>query len=177
MKQFERQTPRLLLKVMTIEDLEDFYDIMKLPEVGQWMGTGRGKTREEVLQRIELYQQLFRDYSYGSWGVYSKTDNKLIGQTGLLQITGGEVGIVYALAPQAQGKGYGTECLRATLAYAFAELKRDRVFAYTRLGNDRSRHALEKVGMVYQGIAAFEDLDMHKYVITKEQWYDQEISV
>jgi len=177
MEQFTRETERLILKVMTLADLPAFYDIMKKDEVGRWMGTGRAKTIDEVRERIEMYQHLFEERGYGCWGVFLKSSGIFIGQAGLLHIPVDEVGIVYAFAPEQQGKGYGTEAVAATLKFAFVELRRPRVYAHTRLTNDRSRHVLEKNGMHYVGVGDFQGIDMHGYVITKEQWENEKVSI
>src|SRR4029450_2270845 len=58
------------------------------------------------------------------------------------------VAIRLAFAPEAQGKGYGTELCRAALAFAFDVAKLDRVVALTRSDNLPSQRSLEKCGMV-----------------------------
>jgi RimJ/RimL family protein N-acetyltransferase len=45
------------------------------------------------------------------------------------------------------GKGYATEAARATLAEGFERLGLDEIVAMTAVGNQRSRHVMEKLGM------------------------------
>lgn len=45
------------------------------------------------------------------------------------------------------GKGYATEAARATLAEGFGRLGLDEIVAMTAVGNTRSRHVMEKLGM------------------------------
>ena len=56
-----------------------------------------------------------------------------------------EVG--FTLAPAHQGKGYGTEALRALLGYAFGTLELHRVVAVTDALNEPAAALLERVGM------------------------------
>ncbi len=62
----------------------------------------------------------------------------------------GDYGVAIRLAftPEAQGKGFGSELGRASLAFAFEVAKLDRVVALTRADNGPSQRSLEKSGMV-----------------------------
>ena len=60
-----------------------------------------------------------------------------------------EVG--FLLTPGAQGKGYGTESLRAVCDYAFTTGGLRRLTACVTEGNQASRHVLEKVGFILEG--------------------------
>jgi RimJ/RimL family protein N-acetyltransferase len=61
-----------------------------------------------------------------------------------------EVELIYALVPEAQGRGYATEIGRALVAAAFDVLGRADVMAYIRPDNPRSRRVLEKLGFAYE---------------------------
>lgn len=56
-----------------------------------------------------------------------------------------EVG--WRLAERFWGRGYATEAATAALGYAFGELGLDEVVSFTTVGNDRSRRAMERLGM------------------------------
>jgi RimJ/RimL family protein N-acetyltransferase len=56
-----------------------------------------------------------------------------------------EVG--WRLAHDYWGQGYATEAARATMADGFARLGLDEIVAMTAVGNTRSRHVMEKLGM------------------------------
>lgn len=51
-----------------------------------------------------------------------------------------------------QGKGYGTDALRAMITYAFKKQKAERVFISPRVSNERAIHVYEKVGFKKEGI-------------------------
>ena len=60
-----------------------------------------------------------------------------------------EVG--FLLAPEAQGKGYGTESLHAVCDFAFTTGGLRRLTACVTAGNEASRRLLEKVGFIHEG--------------------------
>jgi RimJ/RimL family protein N-acetyltransferase len=57
------------------------------------------------------------------------------------------VEIGWRLAHEYWGQGYATEAARATMADGFARLGLDEIVAMTAVGNARSRHVMEKLGM------------------------------
>ena len=80
----------------------------------------------------------------------ANTHNPL-GLTGFIQRekTMAEVGFLFS--PAVQGKGYGTESLRAVCDHAFSEGNFRRLTATVTAGNLASRRVLEKVGFVLEG--------------------------
>ena len=48
-------------------------------------------------------------------------------------------------------RGYGTEAVKAVLAYGFGQLNLNRIYAPHFLGNDASGRVLQKAGMTYEG--------------------------
>jgi RimJ/RimL family protein N-acetyltransferase len=57
------------------------------------------------------------------------------------------VEIGWRLAHAYWGRGYATEAARATMADGFDHLGLDEIVAMTAVGNTRSRHVMEKLGM------------------------------
>lgn len=60
-----------------------------------------------------------------------------------------EVGFLFI--PQAQGKGYGYESLRAVCDYAFQQGGIRRLVATVSVGNEASKRLLEKTGFIQEG--------------------------
>lgn len=48
-------------------------------------------------------------------------------------------------------RGYGTEAVKAVLAYGFGQLNLNRIYSPHFLGNDASGRVLQKAGMIYEG--------------------------
>jgi RimJ/RimL family protein N-acetyltransferase len=85
--------------------------------------------------------------------------------------------IACLLAPAAWGRGIAGEAGRAVVDYAFGALGAGKVFARADAANAASRRAMEKAGMVLEGVlrshrvsAAGERVDEAIYGITREDW-------
>ena len=167
---------RLIFKIMTPDDLEAFYDIVKLDDVGRWLASGRGKTKDEALAKILSYRESFDKSDYGVWGVWEKSSDRLIGQAGLLLTDDREVELLYALAPEFWHAGYGSECAVRVRDYAFEVLNLTRVVAYARPDNERSVRVLEKCGMRPAGIKDYHNVRMRYYIIDREKWINEKVS-
>ncbi|SNY71371.1 GNAT family N-acetyltransferase [Enterobacter sp. CC120223-11] len=74
-----------------------------------------------------------------------------LGLTGFIQREKEMAEVGFLFSPTAQGKGYGTESLRAVCDFAFSEGKFRRLTATVTAGNLASRRVLEKVGFVLEG--------------------------
>lgn len=59
----------------------------------------------------------------------------------------------YAILPEENGKGYATEAAKGVLEYARKDLGIEDAFGFCAAEDMRSRRVLEKVGLVFRGIA------------------------
>jgi [ribosomal protein S5]-alanine N-acetyltransferase len=106
-------------------------------------------TRAESDALVANYEAEWPALGFGNWTASERETGQLVGLGGLRIHTGDYgVAIRLAFAPEAQGKGYGSELGRAALRFAFDVAKLDRVVALTRSDNRPSQRALEKCGMV-----------------------------
>lgn len=87
--------------------------------------------------------------------------------------------IGWRLAARHWGHGYATEGARASLDYAFDVLGQDEIVSFTTTANQRSRHVMEKLGLMrrpeedfdHPGVPASWAGRRHVvYAITREQW-------
>lgn len=87
--------------------------------------------------------------------IYSKTENKLIGSTRLMEIVPLhrrlEIGWTW-LHPEYWSTAVNLECKLLLLTFCFEDLKAIRVQLKTDEKNLRSRKAIEKIGAQYEGI-------------------------
>lgn len=70
------------------------------------------------------------------------------------------VEIGWRLAHAHWGRGYATEGARAALGVGFGEFGLAEIVAYAATGNWRSRHVMEKLGMVYDPAHDFDHLSV-----------------
>lgn len=80
------------------------------------------------------------------FSMIEKKSGKFIGNIELMDVTetAGEIGI--AITAKMQGKGYGTEAVKALTAYGMNTLGLKKVYLRTNLTNDRAIHVYAKCG-------------------------------
>ena len=71
-----------------------------------------------------------------------------------MRVHEGDYGVAlrFALVPEAQGQGYGSELGRAALSFAFDVVGLERVIAITRADNLPAQRSLEKLGMTRERV-------------------------
>lgn len=78
-------------------------------------------------------------------------DSEFTGGIGLHKISEHCFDVGYWIAEKFWGKGYATDALNTITAFAFNELKIDRIQAFVFEGNEASERVLEKCGYEYEG--------------------------
>jgi RimJ/RimL family protein N-acetyltransferase len=178
------QTPRLILRQFTEDDVDNLFDLNSDPEVMRYLTGGRPTPREEIRDQIMpvhlgLYERLDR---LGTWAAESAATGEFLGWFhfrpghGSDDITDIELG--YRLRRSAWNKGYATEGSRALIGRGFTDLGVERVFAHTMTLNAGSRHVLEKCGLTlvctfpYEGAYVIEGAEHGEveYALTKPEW-------
>lgn len=80
------------------------------------------------------------------------SDHKLLGSIGLeIASAHQHARLGYWIGVPYWNRGYGTEAVRAVLAYGFTQLQLHRIYSPHFLGNPASGRVLQKVGMRYEG--------------------------
>jgi RimJ/RimL family protein N-acetyltransferase len=106
-------------------------------------------------------------------------DGRPVGAIDLHEVdtTNGSAGLGIVIGdPADTGQGYGSDALRALLAFGFGELRLERIWLDVYDFNDRARHVYERVGFVHEGTlrrAMFRDgvfHDVHRMAILREEW-------
>lgn len=142
-------TERLVLRRSVPEDAEVISAYRSDPEVHRYQGWQR--TDPESV-RAEIEKMARRAPGEPGWvqlSVVLRETGELIGDVGLCAVEGepGVVKVGYTIAPAHQGRGYGTEAMRALVGYAFDVLGAEVIRAYADAENVASQRVAEKVGM------------------------------
>lgn len=155
------ETSRLILRELTLEDVDALHAIMGDPQIMAFSLYGT-RTREEVHGIIETQLSEYQQRGYGNWAVVEKDSNQFVGFCGLRpQTVEGETQaeIAYRFNKAWHGKGLATEAARAVRDHAFQALGMDKVISIIEPQNIPSIRVAEKNGMtlerecVYSGVA------------------------
>lgn len=146
------ETPRLLLRQFTEQDVEALSAMYADAETMRHMGDGRTFSADETWRAISgmLGHWLLR--GYGMWAVVEKESGRMIGRVGFIEPPdwpGFELG--WTIARPLWGRGFATEAATVALRYAREELRRDRVISLIRPANAPSIRVAEKIGHRLQG--------------------------
>lgn len=144
------RTDRLLIRPFRPKDIDAFVAYRSDPEVARyqsWDMIERVQAESFVAHMATLHPGV-----PGQWFQFAVADratDDLLGDTAVCvdgeDPTHAELGFTFAAA--AQGKGYATEAVRATIEYAFERLGVDVVVAVTDARNAPSIALLERIGM------------------------------
>lgn len=169
------ETNRLILRALTLEDLEAFYAYCKKETIGPNAGW-RPHTNIEESSRI-LNMMISENEV---WGIELKENHQLIGTLGLHvrnfdNALANRKEIGYVLDDTYWGYGYMTEAVKEVLRHAFVDQELSEVVVGHAVSNDRSRRVIEKVGFIYTHDEERDHYDGTKilikmYILNQETW-------
>lgn len=142
------ETERLIIREMTLDDIDDLYKIYEEPSVTEYMENLYEDKEKELEFQKSYIQNMYGFYEYGLWAVIEKESGKLIGRAGLSNRNSNgdlEIELGYVIGTEYQRKGYATEACKAILKYAHKELECERVNCFIRKGNIPSICFAEKL--------------------------------
>lgn len=147
-RDFVLQTPRLLLREMTQQDLPDLEEMLLDPAV--MYAYEHTFTQQEVREWLERQQQRYLRDGFGLWAVVYRRTGEMVGQAGLtMQDCQGaavpEVG--YLLKRRFWGRGYAREGALACRDYAFEVLGMEQVYSIIKNDNLPSIRVAEAMSM------------------------------
>ena len=159
------ETPRLILRYFTHDDLNKLAPILADPQVMYFSARGV-QTKEQTQKFINWMLYSYQEDGFGLYAVIHKEDQQLIGFCGLLVWflkQQREVEIGYRFATKYWGKGLGSEAAIAVRDYAWNTLNLNRLICIIQPENNRSIRVAEKMGMKYERNTVFMDLDVRIY--------------
>ena len=145
-----RHGKRTALRRLSTSDLARFQAYRVNPEVGRYQGWSAKSTEEAEAFLAEMAAApLFVPGEWVQLAIAESGTDHLIGDIGVCVRGGNEnsVEIGFTLAPEAQGKGLGSEAVRETIAMLFEFTPVETVIAITDTRNLPSIRLLERVGM------------------------------
>jgi ribosomal-protein-alanine N-acetyltransferase len=160
------ETPRLVLRRLTRDDVDALAAIYRDPEVMRFFP--KTLTREETAEQVDRIVRSYEERGYGLWATILKEDNRLIGRSGLLmQEIEGEpmLEVAYLLDRAVWRRGLGTEVARAISDFAAARYRPPRLVSLVHPDNVASQRVAERNGMRHERDVVFRGLLHRLYVI------------
>lgn len=144
------ETPRMVVKELTGEDMDALYAILTEDEVSRYLPAKAGNREEELEKLISYISCVYSFFEYGYWGVFAKESGALIGRAGFREGSyPPEVG--YVIEHSRWGMGLGTEVLEHLIRYAGEEIGCSEIHAKIDKANTASIRVAQKCGFANRG--------------------------
>src|SRR5579862_9265336 len=145
------ETDRLILRRWQSSDLEPFAGLNADPRVMEFFPATLSRSQTEAM--IAAVEERITRYGFGLWATELKETKDFIGFIGLNVPSNPLpfspcVEIGWRLAFDSWGNGYAQEGARAALAFGFETIDIKEIVSFTTVGNLRSRHVMERIGMI-----------------------------
>jgi [ribosomal protein S5]-alanine N-acetyltransferase len=148
------ETPRLILRELTLADVDILTAMYADEEVMRFIGTGGVLGRDDAARSIERQLDSYRERGFGEWATVLRESGEMVGLCGLIvwpDIDGvEELEVAYLLDRTAWGRGLGTEVAEAIRDRAARELGRERLVSCIYPENTASIRVAEKIGMRFE---------------------------
>lgn len=159
-------TRRCYLREITLDDLDDLYELYAQPGITDYVEPLYDRPREEQYTR-DYIQCMYRFYGYGMWLVYERENGTLIGRAGFShQDLGDEIVLEmgYIIGVPYQRQGYATEVCEKLLAFAREHLSDfGSVNCFVEPGNIASLALLRRLEFTSYGTVVISGKEMLRY--------------
>ncbi len=163
------ETERLVLREITFDDKEELFQLHSDPKVQKWTGEPVVESMKEIEQAIRIRLNDYRKYGFGRLAVILKTTNEFIGWAGLTYLPEfDKVDLGYRFKKKYWSMGFATEASKAIIDHGFNVLNLDLIIAIALPENKASIRIMEKVGMIYDKQAPYDEM------IREAIWYKLE---
>lgn len=171
------ETDRLVLRRWDPSDAEPFATLNADTRVMEFFPNTLSRNESNAI--IDIIETRINQHGFGFWAAEIKSPKTFIGFIGL-NVPGYSlpfspcVEIGWRLAYDYWGKGYATEAARAALTFGFEKMHLAEIVSFTTERNIRSRHVMEKIGMVRDVTGDFdhpqlpEDHPLRKHVLYRK---------
>jgi [ribosomal protein S5]-alanine N-acetyltransferase len=159
------ETNRLILREFQRTDLQELALILADPKVMRFSPSGVNSV-EQVQEKIQGFITCYKEFGFGKWAVVLKENNQLLGYCGIAvdQIDGkDEKELGYRIDSRYWGQGLATEVASAAIKYGFEQFNLPYVLGIVERANSASVRVLEKVGMQYERVTIFHEVEMDVY--------------
>ena len=165
------ETPRLCIRVFTVEDAPFAYELVNDPDWIRNIGDRNVRTLEDArgyLERGPIAMQ--EKHGFSLFAVVLKESGATVGMCGLIRREILEdVDIGFAFLPGYRGQGYALESAQAVMEHAWGALGLTRLVAIVAPGNAPSIRLLETLGFTFERMMRLpnDDEDLRFYGLAR----------
>ncbi len=158
----EINTPRLVLRELSINDLDSMSQLCLDPEITKYMDYIECNNVDEVRTWLEdkiMHNQSNPRFSYG-FAIVEKATTNMVGWIGIGKAETpdkGDMDFGYAMHKNYWGKGYASEALKGLLDFCFANLDVHKITGKCDENNIGSIKVMQKAGMTFEKSIKEED--------------------
>ncbi|MDZ5471392.1 GNAT family protein [Bacillus sp. 31A1R] len=178
------ETERLILRKITLEDVEDMFSYGSNEEVSKYVTWNTHQTLADSKGFIEFILNQYEQGKVAPWGIEYKENGQFIGTIDFVwwqpQQKTAEIG--YVIHQDYWGKGITTEAAKALIQLGFEKMDLARIQARCFVENIGSERVMEKAGMSYEGtlrkgmFIKGKHQDLKMYAIIDEEYSAQKQS-
>ncbi|HXM36664.1 MAG TPA: GNAT family N-acetyltransferase, partial [Pyrinomonadaceae bacterium] len=163
------ETARLYLRMFRPDDLDSLAALLADRDVMRYVGDGQPASRKVVDLALKSIIRHWEDHGFGRWAAIDKETQTFIGFGGLRSLMGTPE-VVYHFAKSHWARGLATELAKAGLRYGFEEHHFDRILAVAKPENVASIHVMEKLGMRYDKLTSYYNIEVVQYEIGRAEF-------
>ena len=161
------RTARLLLRPITLGDLDEYLAVYDDAEVVRFIGS---IDRPSATRRLEAFTKQWEERGHGMFAVLDGY-SRFVGVVGLDYWPHlDEIELGWVLRHDAWGQGFATEAAKACMSWGFNELRVPYITSMIRSANRRSIAVAERLGMsiLRSDVLFQEPIDV--YALTRDLW-------
>ncbi len=148
------ETERLILRKVTIEDIQDMYLYGSDEEVSKYVTWNTHETISDTKGFVEFVLNKYENKQVSPWGIECKENGKFIGTIEFVwwQPNNKTAEIGYVISKDYWGKGLTSEVAKEIIKFGFEKMNLVRIQARCDVENIGSARVMEKAGMSFEGI-------------------------
>ena len=159
------RTERCLVREITVEDVDELYEIYKDKDVVKYMESLFENKEEEREYTMKNIENMYGFYGFGMWIVQRLDNGRIIGRAGLnVREEYDDLELGYIIRKDEQRKGYAKEVCGAILQYAVEELEVQDINAFIHPDNLDSINLINKLKFQKRERVKLEDRYLDRYV-------------
>ncbi|MFZ7824263.1 GNAT family N-acetyltransferase [Priestia sp. 40] len=179
------ETERLILRKITLDDVEDMYSYCSNEEVSKYVTWETHQALDDTINFVKFVLNQYENGKIAPWAIEYKENGKLIGTIDFISwhIEHNIAEIGYIISKDYWGNGIATEAVSEVIKFGFNHMDLIRVQARCFAENKGSACVMKKLGMSFEGTlrkAMFikgKHQNLKMYSILKEEFsYNYEAS-